>query len=115
MQRWQWIAMSAFTAALVPLYLFNPANGRFPVCPFHALTGWLCPGCGSQRALHDLMHGNFGEAFRHNALLVVSIPLLAVHAAWGRINKAKRDLSSYNGVVLAWAVLIIGWGIFRNI
>jgi hypothetical protein len=115
MQRWQWLALSVLAAALVPLYLFNPANGGFPVCPFRALTGLLCPGCGSQRALHDLLHGNVTEAFRYNALLVASIPLLAVHAAWGRIIKAKRPLSSYNGVVLAWAVLIIGWGVFRNI
>ena len=115
MARWQWFALPMLAAALVPLYLSDPSNGGFPACPFHALTGLLCPGCGSQRALHDLLHGLIGEAFRHNALLVISIPLLAVHGAWGRLSKTARPLSSYNAVVLGWAILIIGWGILRNI
>jgi hypothetical protein len=115
MVRWQRSALPLLGAAIVVLYLFDPSKGGFPACPFHALTGYLCPGCGSQRAVHDLLHGNVGKAFRHNALLVVSIPLLAMHGAWGRLFKATRPLSSHNGVVLAWAMLIIGWGILRNV
>jgi hypothetical protein len=38
-----------------------------------------------------------------------------MHGAWGRLFKATRPLSSHNGVVLAWAMLIIGWGILRNV
>ena len=33
----------------------------------------LCPGCGSQRGIHQLLHGNFIEVFRLNALLIPSI------------------------------------------
>nr|WP_242610765.1 DUF2752 domain-containing protein [Aquimarina brevivitae] len=57
-------------------YSFDPeqsSSGFFPSCPFHYLTGLHCPGCGSQRAIHDLLHGRFGEAFSHNALLLVLI------------------------------------------
>ena len=115
MVRWQWFALPLLAVALVPLYLFDPSNGGFPACPFHALTGYLCPGCGSQRALHDLLHGNVGEAFRHNALLVVSIPLLGIQGVWGPLFKKKRPLSSYNAVVLARALLIVGWGVLRNV
>ena len=29
----------------------------FPRCVFLSLTGYKCPGCGSQRAIHALLHG----------------------------------------------------------
>ena len=36
-------------------YFFNPSVERFfPSCPFYTATGWQCPGCGSQRAIHEL-------------------------------------------------------------
>jgi hypothetical protein len=56
---------------LVPLYyFFNPTvSNFFPKCPFHTITGLYCPGCGSQRAIHDLMHLNIFEAINHNALM----------------------------------------------
>ena len=59
-------------------FLFNPAgNPLFPKCPFLLLTKFKCPGCGSQRAIHQLMHFNFLEAFHYNALLVILLPLMA--------------------------------------
>ena len=63
-----WAAITAAgLLAGAALYLFNPAESRlFPPCPFHALTGWQCPGCGSLRAAHCLLHGEFIAAFRLN-------------------------------------------------
>ncbi|WP_225974845.1 DUF2752 domain-containing protein [Arachidicoccus ginsenosidivorans] len=48
----------------------------FPKCPFRSLTGLQCPGCGSQRAIHDLLNLDILGAFRENALMVVSIPYI---------------------------------------
>ena len=46
-------------------YAVDPSHDVWlPRCPFHALTGWDCPACGGQRALHSLLHGRFGEALR---------------------------------------------------
>jgi len=60
--------------AVILLYgLADPAKVPFPKCPFRSLTGLLCPGCGSQRGLHQLLYGHAGEAFRLNALLIPSI------------------------------------------
>ena len=42
------------------------------------LTGLKCPGCGSQRAVHALLHADLASAFAHNALLVLSLPYLAL-------------------------------------
>lgn len=72
------ILAPAMIAALLMLRLFDPAtSGVFPPCPFRALTGWLCPGCGSLRAIHQLLLGNFSKAFALNPFAVISLPFLA--------------------------------------
>jgi len=73
------IAVSVVTGALVILYCIDPAEAAiFPPCPFHLLTGQYCPGCGSLRAIHKLLHGQLMAAFMLNPLLVVSLPLLGL-------------------------------------
>lgn len=58
-------------------YSFNPSqHSYFLPCPFKLLTSYHCPGCGSQRAIHQLAHGNFSSAFSYNSLMVLSLPLL---------------------------------------
>jgi len=57
-------------------YHFNPEasgddSGIFPRCIFNAATGLHCPGCGSQRAIHDMLHFRLFEAFKHNAFVLV--------------------------------------------
>ncbi|HKO61741.1 MAG TPA: DUF2752 domain-containing protein, partial [Pyrinomonadaceae bacterium] len=59
------------------LYLFEPGKtGLFLRCPFRALTGFTCPGCGSTRSLHHLLHGDFSGAFQLNPLFVIALPFL---------------------------------------
>jgi hypothetical protein len=55
--------------------------GRYPVyptCPWHALTGTWCPGCGGLRAVHDITHGHIGAAAGENLLVVLLVPALTV-------------------------------------
>lgn len=60
---------------LLVLYFFNPArHGFYPFCVFYKTTGLLCPGCGSLRAIHQLLHGNLVEALRLNAFFVLALP-----------------------------------------
>ena len=59
------------------LYFFNPSSSYlFPPCPFHALTGLHCPGCGSLRALHSLLHGHLIKAFGLNPLMILLLPFI---------------------------------------
>ncbi|WP_353196752.1 DUF2752 domain-containing protein [Parapedobacter defluvii] len=44
-------------------------------CPFKALTGIDCPGCGFQRSLLALLKGNWGESYH---LYPPTVPLLIV-------------------------------------
>jgi hypothetical protein len=72
------MTLTVVAAALIVLRVFDPAtSGIFPPCPLRALTGWYCPGCGSLRALHQLLHGNVENAFALNPLAVISLPFLA--------------------------------------
>ena len=58
-------------------YFFNPSQSSFFLpCPFKLATGYHCPGCGSQRALHLLAHLNIAGAFSMNPLMVLSLPLI---------------------------------------
>lgn len=46
------------------------------VCPFRALTGFTCPGCGTTRGLHHLLHGDLWGAFQLNPFTMLLVPLL---------------------------------------
>jgi hypothetical protein len=64
--------MAAVAAAFVAT--FDPATTWwFPSCPFHALTGWLCPLCGSLRAVHAAFQGAPAAALTFNPLVVVAL------------------------------------------
>jgi uncharacterized protein DUF2752 len=84
---WFWIALAgAGSLALAILFFFDPARVPiYPLCVFHQLTGLDCPGCGSLRALHALLHGRLVEALHFNALTIASLPLLA----WAAIRFAR--------------------------
>ena len=106
--------------ALFVLLIFNPASsGIFPPCPFHRLTGLYCPGCGSLRAVHQLLHGNLSSAFRLNPLLVLFLILLAFWFTFcGVLAVRKRPLPmgtipSY-GIWLILLIIVLFW-ILRNI
>ena len=61
------------------LFLFDPQASRwFPPCPFHLATRYYCPGCGSTRAMHCLLHGRVAHAITMNPLMVISIPVLGL-------------------------------------
>jgi hypothetical protein len=51
-----------------------------PVCPFLATTGLYCPGCGTLRCLHALLHADLGSAIDYNVMTVLLLPM--VIAAW---------------------------------
>lgn len=117
---WGWIIAGTFAAALVVLFVFNPAgNSFYPQCGFRKLTGLDCPGCGGLRAVHQLLHGQVAAAFALNPLFCLLTPpggLLLARAAWRR---AVRGGEFRLGWRPAWtwalgAVAIAFW-ILRNI
>ena len=58
-------------------FIYSPSeSGYFPACIFLKKTGWLCPACGTQRALHALLHFEFSAALDYNVLMVLGMPLV---------------------------------------
>jgi Protein of unknown function (DUF2752) len=72
------LAGACFTPlAAYLLYSFPPEDSFFyPGCALHALTGLHCPGCGTTRALHALLHGDWRQAAAWNVWLLLSLPIL---------------------------------------
>lgn len=101
------VAFLGLGAALV-YYHFNPAVvSFFPACLFRKLTGYHCPGCGTQRALHQLLHGNFREAFRYNALFVLALPYVSLGFVLDVRNHFRGGVmpAAYRRVEVIYAIL----------
>lgn len=111
------IGVLAFGIWLLRTFDPGAAGSLFPSCLFHDLTGWYCPGCGITRALHALVHFDVARAFAMNALLVVSLPLLAAMALQGFTGRAALP-AIVSRVVLngrAWITALVVFGIARNL
>ncbi len=113
-------ATLALAAGFGMLFAFDPASSRvFPPCPFHALTGLYCPGCGSLRALHQLLQGHVKEAFALNALMVLFLPFvvygLAAEGLFYFFNKKIPTVFMKPAWIWAIFAVIILYGIARNI
>jgi len=108
-------------AALFLVFLFDPEKHLFfPQCPFLLTTGWECPGCGSQRAIHHLLHLHVGTAWRYNAFMVLALPyiLLGFYLEYMGGNKRHPRLEKiFFGKWSAVVVLtgILGFWIGRNL
>jgi len=125
--KWRWGGAGLFLGAalaLLILHRFNPAEYSFyPRCELHRLTGLLCPGCGSQRALHALTHGDIATAVRSNALLMLGVPTaLLVWLARRRSRLAtRRDTppplpGAAEQFWVKWIVIVgVGFTLARNL
>jgi hypothetical protein len=100
------------------LFFYDPAQiPIYPVCPFHRITGLDCPGCGSLRAIHQLLHGNILAAIRFNALLVLSLPIMA----WFGFRILRHELKAAPAVIVRpiWLWIYFGawiaFGVLRDL
>ena len=104
---------------VVALWAGNPASEIWPLkCPLFQMTGWQCPLCGMQRAIHEMCHGNVLKAWEYNPGLWVSLPYFAVLGAsslfpstrkYRIVNWARQDRT-----LLIVGALLMAWGVARN-
>lgn len=114
-------ALAGLAAASAYLWHVNPhQSGHWLLrCPFHWLTGLLCPVCGGTRMAYDLLHGQLASAFHDNAaLLVLGVPLLAY--AGGRWLVAGLRGRRYQPRLgrrgnMTVAVVAVVWCLTRNL
>ena len=111
------IGIVGLLSALCVYFYFDPSDTFFPRCPFLTVTGFQCPGCGSQRAIHALLHGDVVSAWHYNAMLLIFIPfiILLLIAETCRIGN-PRFYRAVNNSYTIWisAIILVAWGIFRN-
>lgn len=115
---WLWLPVPGLA---VLYYRFDPArHSFFPACPFRWLTGYACAGCGSQRAVHQLLHGHLANAWHLNPLLVLMLPYLVLGffldygPFWPLRETLRQRLYGLTAIKVVM-VLIISFWIGRNL
>jgi hypothetical protein len=112
------VAGGLLLGSCVALAVVDPTNGP-PVCPFRALTGLDCPGCGGTRAAHQLFTGNPAAAVDLNILAVLAMPFIL----WGLFVSLTAMLGGprWRGISLSshWTrvalVAVAGFWVLRNL
>jgi len=101
------------------LFAFEPGRtGFFPICMFRFLTGYQCPGCGSTRALHQILHGHLVAAFMLNPLFLIALPFIfyaflryTITVLRGGVPRPNALPASY---IYAIFFVVVSFWIFRN-
>ncbi len=113
------LAIVAAAALLAVYFAADPSAQRWmPVCVLRQTTGVSCPGCGTQRAVHALLHGDIAAAWGFNALFVVLIPVVAF-LVWVETQRRRRP-QLYMRVYGKWTAVaaiavLAGWMLLRNL
>ena len=91
-EKYKWVIVAFVVIILILIYSFvNPYTSKeLPKCSFYALTGYKCPGCGSQRAIYNLLHFRFLSALKENAILILAIPYIILGVFFD-LKKTKSD------------------------
>jgi hypothetical protein len=110
---------SLLLAGAVYVFSFEPGKtGFFPLCPFRLVTGLTCPGCGSTRALHQLLHGHIEAAFILNPLFVIALPFLFFallrHTTFAFTGKTPRPNALPPQYIYLIFFVVVAFWIFRN-
>lgn len=107
-------------ALLVVVWAVPPRPGSiYPPCLMHLTTGFYCPGCGSGRGLHHLLHGRLAAAWACNPLLVLILPPVLYSLA-GRVFTrvtGRRWPGLPQTAWLAWGLLgvVLVYTVLRNV
>jgi len=101
-------------------FTINPSEvGFLPRCPLYSTTGVYCPGCGSQRAFHDLLHLNIKEVIGHNLLFLFGPFIMIYHFTIEGINlfsKIKiKNLLYHPRTPIFLLIIIMTFWILRNV
>lgn len=107
-----WAVCAGLAVALRPLWLASVP--LIPACPWHVMTGWPCPGCGTTRAIVHLLHAEVPSAFRFNPLAASAaigfvfggLAAPAWIACGGKTPRLRTGVRPAGFAVVALAVLL---------
>ncbi len=73
-------------------------------------TGLSCPGCGSTRMLHSLLHGDVLAAARYNVLALLMAPVFGwAWLAWTSPRLGFRRLPTWRPSSRVQVIGLLGW------
>lgn len=91
----------------------------FPRCFLRSTTGLHCPGCGSQRALHSILHGNIIEGLRKNMLIglafIVVIYEIYIVLTKMLFNAHPKNILQNKNTTIVILIIVVLFFILRNI
>ena len=110
--------ISAAVTGILLLYFFLDARKLpFPQCPFYMVFDLYCPGCGSQRAMSALLHGDIISSLHNNVLLVIFLPMLFYSGIVSFISKGKKTIAFwYDPLFVKMVMLVVlSFWLLRNL
>lgn len=108
--------------ALVDPFATTTVAGVAIECPIHATTGGFCPGCGSTRAVHELVHGDLLASLVCHPMVLPIVGLLGyLWVSWiarrrgggGRWARSPTELPTLVPVLLV--VGFVALTVVRNL
>jgi hypothetical protein len=79
----------------------------------HHLTGLHCPGCGTLRCLHALLHGDLRQAAAFNIAPLLFGLVCGLAVVGRRIRPVTRRPRRLTGWIALWCIVL--YGILRNL
>jgi hypothetical protein len=116
-----WTTLIGLSAVFVISMLWRPPDEPTVIlCPFRALTGLPCPGCGMTRAFCALGHGDLLRAIHFNALspllylsfIVIWLGAAATVFKFDRVRDAVMRLRpNMTASMLMLALVLVWWAV----
>ncbi len=111
-------ASVALVIVLSHYYHHDPASGGAPQCLFKMFTGYDCPGCGSQRALHAILRGQIAAAWDFNPFIFFAVPLALYYFIVELLRRRLPRLytaSVHPAAIINILIAIVLYTVLRNI
>jgi hypothetical protein len=113
------IVVGAAAVLLAGACLISPASSTTgPIlCPFRALTGLPCPGCGMTRAWVAAAHGHVVDSFLYNPYGLAFFLIAAFLVAWRLVSLVRPALVprlSLMWLSNTWPgwIFLVSWAVF---
>lgn len=112
------VVAAAAYAALAAQAVHPMLPESVPLCPFHFLTGMICPGCGMGRAIIAAMRGQFAASWAFHPLGLPLFAFWTAWLAWGALNALRgRDFSdgfipALRRPAFSWAALAAVFAVY---
>ena len=97
--------------------LFVKLTGMAVPCIFHLVTGLKCPGCGITTVFCELASFNIKKAFYANAFLFVTFPFIISEIFYSvyLYIAGKKNPSVNEKILICYLILLLIWGVIRNL